>query len=154
VPTPPATYYGVLPYRGAPSQANLEVQAISGTTVCNLPTAAAGANHLTYSVPVNAAQPSGTTQVVFQVQILPADQGAPAGCGINGQPVTIIIGGKLIGYAIWDNSRPITFRNTFLPVVFGPPPPASAPASGAGTTGTASPASGTTGEQWIGQQVP
>jgi hypothetical protein len=139
VPVPPATFYGVLPYHGAQAKVGLDVQAISGDIVCSTS---------------KTFVPTGTTQVGFLIEVLPAGQGAPAGCGINGQPVRIVIGGKVIGYAIWDDSRPITFRDIFIPLLFGPPAAPLASAPDVTNTANHNASSGNTGLPWIGKQVP
>jgi hypothetical protein len=61
--------------------------------------------------------------VGFLIEVPPAGQGARTGCGINGQIVTITVGGTVIGSASWDDSRPITFHDIFLPYVAGPQSP-------------------------------
>jgi hypothetical protein len=139
VPVPPAIYYGVLPYHGSGASVGLDVQVLSGNTVCS--------TSKTFT-------PIGTKQVAFLIEVLPAGQGAPAGCGINGEPVMIIVGGKLIGQATWDNSRPITFRDTYLPLIFGPPAAPLASAPDAGNPSDTTTTNGATNERWSGQQVP
>ncbi len=141
VPVPPATFYGVLPYHGALATQNLPVRAISNGVVCETS---------------KTFKPTGTQQVAFLIEVRPAGQGAPAGCGVSGQPVTISIGGRAIGQGIWDNSRPITFRDTFMPLIFGPAarPPANTNATGGSSGSGSGSGSGNNGEQWIGRQVP
>jgi hypothetical protein len=141
VPVPPATYYGVLPHHDVPAVVGQEVQAISAGKVCST---------------AKTFIPANTRQVGYVIQVLPAGQGAPEGCGIMGQPVTIMVGGKPIQQTIWDNSRPITFHDIYAPVIFGPP--AAALASAQDSTGSA-PSTGTStgtsqNDRWVGQQVP
>ncbi|MBX0331189.1 VCBS repeat-containing protein [Oscillochloris sp. ZM17-4] len=107
VPTPPATLYGTLPVHGAPAQVGLPVQAYSGSTLCGTS---------------STFTPAGVTQVAFRVEVKAAGQGAPEGCGIPGQPVSVVIGGVNIGSVPWDNSRPIRlFYMIYLPALFTPP---------------------------------
>jgi hypothetical protein len=136
VPTPPATFYGFLPIHGAPATAGLPVQARVGSAVCGTST---------------TFQPAGTRQVVFKVEVKPAGQGAPAGCGASGQLVTVSVGGVTIGGAKWDNTRPIQlFRLIYIPQISGARPAATGATGGSGGGQSSSPTEG----PFIGRQLP
>jgi hypothetical protein len=142
-PTPPATYYGTLPLGGAnAAAAGLTVQATSGGSVC--------ATEQTREQAVDPAQPSGAKQIVFLVQVPAAGQGAPAGCGIQGQPITVTVGGATVFRSTWDNTRPITLRRFSLPMLFGPAPQPPAASGGGGSSGGGSSGGG----PWIGRPLP
>jgi len=109
-PTPPAIIYGVLWSGRGPAPAwQREVTVYSGTTLC--------AKNSSFRVPVVEGDADGPQQIVFSVELPAAGQGALPGCGISGQPLRVFVGGTMLGSTRWDNTRPISFRQLYLPAL-------------------------------------
>ncbi|NTU85256.1 MAG: hypothetical protein HGA45_38860, partial [Chloroflexales bacterium] len=88
VPSPPATYYGVLyPRPGYTPTAGTPVEALMGEVICGRSQTSVIGGRVVYSVTVSG---------------IGGELGA--GCGSPGRPVTIRIGALTL-HTVWDNSR-------------------------------------------------